>query len=123
LEAAEVQSNEPDARQEIASPPNGREIRPRNDGQHVGRLKEPRLLSGVAPEYPFDARQEHVEGDVLVKIVVDQSGNISDMKAVSGPIVLRQAALDALQSWKYEPPMSDGQPIAVEAMVTIRFRL
>jgi outer membrane biosynthesis protein TonB len=45
------------------------------------------------------------------------------MKAVSGPIVLRQAALDALQSWKYEPPMSDGQPIAVEAMVTIRFRL
>jgi general secretion pathway protein A len=123
LEAAEVQSNEPDARQEIASPPNGRENRPRNDGQHVGRLKEPRLLSGAAPEYPFDARQEHVEGDVLVKIVVDQSGNISDMKAVSGPIVLRQAALDALQSWKYEPPMSDGQPIAVEAMVTIRFRL
>jgi general secretion pathway protein A len=123
LETAEIRSNETDARPGFTSPPNKREIRPRNDGEYGGRLKEPRLLSGAAPEYPFVARQEHVEGDVMVEIVVDQSGNVSDMKAVSGPIVLRQAALDALQSWKYEPPMSDGQPIAVEAMVTIRFRL
>ena len=88
-----------------------------------GQLKEPRLLSGAAPEYPLLARQEHVEGDVVVGIVVDENGDVSDVKAVSGPVSLRQAALSALLRWKYEPPRREGQPVAVQAIVTIRFRL
>ena len=81
------------------------------------------MLSGVAPEYPSVARREHVEGDVIVEIVVDEGGNISDMTAVSGPMVLRRAALSAIDRWKYEPPKLDGQPVSVQATVTLQFRL
>jgi general secretion pathway protein A len=88
-----------------------------------GQLIEPRLLWGAVPEYPSVARREHVEGDVIVAIVVDESGSVSDMKVVSGPMILRQAALNSLDRWKYEPPKLDGQPVSVQAMVTIQFRL
>jgi TonB family protein len=86
-------------------------------------VKEARLLSSVLPEYPLAARQGHVEGDVVVRMVVDKGGNVSDMKVVSGPLILRQAALVALHHWKYEPSTVDGHPIPVQVSVKISFRL
>jgi outer membrane biosynthesis protein TonB len=44
------------------------------------------------------------------------------MDVVSGPVVFRQAALDALSRWKYEPSKLDGQPVSVQMLVTIKFR-
>jgi protein TonB len=72
--------------------------------------------------YPIGARQSGVEGDVVVKTTIDKSGNVVGMKIVSGPMLLRQAALDALHRWKYEPSKLNGQPVAVELQVTIKFR-
>lgn len=88
-----------------------------------GLIKEPRLLTRVLPDYPKVARQTHTEGDVVLEIVVDKSGNVSATKAVSGPSNLRQSALDAVRHWKYEPSLLDGEPTPVQMMVTIRFRL
>jgi protein TonB len=55
--------------------------------------------------------------------VVEKSGNVSDMEIVSGPTMLRQAALDALRNWKYKPFQLAGQPRAVKVQVTIGFHL
>src|ERR1700730_7875161 len=128
LDTAAAFSNESAVCLRVPSSASTRELHPPSDNQHGpfpvgGRLKEPRLLSGVAPEYPSVARREHVEGDVIVEIVVDEGGNISDMTAVSGPMVLRRAALSAIDRWKYEPPKLDGQPVSVQATVTLQFRL
>jgi TonB family protein len=87
------------------------------------QVKQPELLSRVLPQYPPAARQLRVEGDVIVNFVVDESGNVSDMNIVSGPMMLRQAALNALRSWKYKPPQLNGQLKAVKMQVTIRFHL
>jgi periplasmic protein TonB len=86
-----------------------------------GQLKPPRLLSTALPTYPLSAKEAGVEGDIVVDASIDTAGNVSAMKVVSGPPMLRQAALDALRRWKYEPSILDGQPVPVKMTVTIRF--
>lgn len=88
-----------------------------------GRVKEPQLLTRVLPDYPAMARQAHTQGDVVVQITVDKAGNVVAEKALSGPAVLRQAAMDAVRRWKYEPTTLDGQAISVQLLVTLRFQL
>jgi len=112
----------------IASAPNAAALPPPGfkanaPGVVGGRTKEPQLLTRVLPQYPNLARQAHTEGDVAIEIVVDKAGNVGDAKVISGPTVLRQAAIDAVRRWKYEPSLLDGQPTSVEMLVTIRFRL
>jgi len=88
-----------------------------------GRVKQPVLVKDVLPQYPPLARQAHTQGDVAVQIIVDRAGNVVDAKAISGPTVLRQAAVDAVREWKYNPTMLDGQAISVQMLVTLRFQL
>ena len=73
------------------------------------------------PVYPAIARQANVEGNVVVRVVIDKAGNVSDVHAISGPPLLRQAAVDALRQRKYEPSRLNGQPISIEMLVTIQF--
>ena len=87
-----------------------------------GEVKQPRLISSVAPVYPTVAKQMNVQGDVVVRATIDQKGNVAEMQVVSGPAVLRPAALAALHGWKYEPSRLDGQPISAQMLVTIKFR-
>ncbi len=73
--------------------------------------------------YPSVAKNAHVQGDVVVDTQIDKNGNVARMKVTSGPMMLRQAALDAVRKWKYEPSTLDGQPVTVEMLVTVKFRL
>src|ERR1700761_4296250 len=66
-----------------------------------GDVKTAHLISSVPPVYPTLARQQHIEGQVLVDALVDVNGRVSAMKVVSGPVLLHQAAMDALRQWKY----------------------
>ena len=81
------------------------------------------MLTHTLPAYPQLARQARTEGDVILQVIIDKAGNVSDPKVVSGPAVLRQSALDAVRTWKYEPTMLDGLPMSVQMLVTVRFRL
>jgi periplasmic protein TonB len=87
-----------------------------------GQVKEPRLLSSTLPMYPALAKQSNTQGDVVIRATIDKAGHVAHMDVVSGPVVLRQAALDALSRWKYEPSKLDGQPVSVQMLVTIKFR-
>lgn len=97
------------------------EIRPEGPVVIGGKVAEPKLIYRALPVYPVNAKQAGVAGDVVVKTTIDQKGGVVDMHVVSGPLMLRQAALDALHRWKFEPSKLDGQPIAVQMLVTIRF--
>lgn len=88
-----------------------------------GDVKEPQLISSPMPVYPAIGKQSHTQGDVIVKTVIDTNGSVVHMEVISGPIMLRQAALDALRRWKYEPSRLNGEPMQVEMLVTIKFRL
>ena len=88
-----------------------------------GQATLPRALSTVKPDYPVAAKSAHIEGDVTIQAEIDVTGKVIGMKVVSGPALLQNAALSALQQWKYEPAKLDGQPVAGRMVVTLKFRL
>jgi general secretion pathway protein A len=81
----------------------------------------PHLLSHPAPEYPFLARQTHTQGDVAIQLVIDKAGNVASATVITGPPMLRDAALQAVRQWKYQP--LGGQVTQTKEQVTLRFRL
>jgi protein TonB len=88
-----------------------------------GVIVQPKLIFSVPPVYPALAKQAGVEGDVEIQAQIGISGNVTSMKVISGPSLLRGAAMDALRRWRYLPAKLDGKPIAQPYVVTIRFRL
>jgi TonB family protein len=88
-----------------------------------GDVKAAHLISSAPPVYPSLARAQHIEGQVLVDALVDVNGRVSSMRVVSGPVLLHQAAMDALRQWKYQPAVLDGKPVPMHLTVTIQFRL
>jgi TonB family protein len=88
-----------------------------------GDVRAARLLSSTPPVYPTLAKTQHVQGAVRVDALVDAAGKISSMKVVSGPVLLHQAAMDALRQWKYQAATLDGKPVPMHLTVTVQFRL
>jgi TonB family protein len=81
------------------------------------------LLKKVAPIYPPIAFEARVEGTVILKGVIGKEGRILNLRAVGGPPMLQQAAIDAVQQWVYRPYMLNGLPVEVETTITIPFTL
>ena len=88
-----------------------------------GKIVAPRLIRSVAVAYPAIANASHVEGDVQVQTVIGPTGKVESAKAISGPVLLREAAVNAVNQWKYSPATLDGKPISIQYMVTVRFHL
>jgi TonB family protein len=84
---------------------------------------EPKLISSTRPVYPQVAKQSSVEGDVIVAADIDATGKVVGAKATAGPMYLRQAAVDAVRNWKYEPANLNGKPTSAQVSIKIQFRL
>jgi len=102
------------------APPTGKSSAPVRVG---GRVRRPKAIMQVPPEYPVLAKHARIQGQVLIDAVLDEQGNVVDMQIVSGHPLLYQAALDALKQWKYEPTYLNDEPVAVKMTVTITFQL
>jgi TonB family protein len=103
------------------SAPAAPEIHPEGPVVIGGQVAAPRLVYKAMPIYPLNAKEAGVAGDVVIKTTIDQKGSVVDVHVVSGPLMLRQPAVDALRRWKFEPSKLDGQPISVQMLVTIKF--
>jgi TonB family protein len=88
-----------------------------------GKLVSPRLIHSVPVVYPAIANSTHVEGDVEIQAVINKNGKVISAKAISGPALLQRAAVDAVRQWRYSPATLDGQPITMQYIVTVQFRL
>jgi protein TonB len=53
---------------------------------------------------------------------VGRDGSVVNVKALNGPEILGQAAVDALRWWRFEPYRVDGKPVVVETTVAVEFR-
>jgi periplasmic protein TonB len=86
-----------------------------------GDVHQAQLIKSVPPVYPAVAKAQHISGSVQVDALIDSSGNVAELKIVSGPSLLHRAALDAVKQWKYKPAMLDGQPTSMHLVVTVQF--
>jgi protein TonB len=81
------------------------------------------LVHKTAPTYPQIAKQSRVSGTVVIEATISKAGSIENLRVVNGPTMLRQAALDAVKTWRYRPYLLDGQPVEVETTVDVAFTL
>ncbi len=59
------------------------------------------LLHRTAVVYPEAAREQGVEGTVLVQAELDAKGNVTDAQVLAGPEELRRAALSSVLNWHF----------------------
>jgi TonB family protein len=81
------------------------------------------LLKQVSPVYPNAAKRAHVQGTVTVRLTIGKDGHVTAAKAISGPALLRKAAEDCVQQWKFKPFSTLGQPVEAESTIDIFFAL
>jgi protein TonB len=92
---------------------------------HVGNgVSAPRALYSPDPEYSEEARKAKYQGAVVLWLVVGVDGKPRDIQ-IRRPLGmgLDQKAIEAVQSWRFEPAMKDGKPVAVQINVEVNFRL
>jgi len=81
------------------------------------------LVQKTAPVYPQMAREARVSGTVVIQATITKAGTVENLRAVSGPTMLRQSALDAVKTWRYKPYLLDGEPVDVETTVSVTFSM
>jgi len=101
------------------------------NGEGRGRLfsqidldKTPRTVFQVAPDYPYQLKNEGVTGTVTVVFTVDENGNVHDARVVStSDTGFNDAALRAVSRWRFEPGRVQGKRVAFKMSVPIAFSL
>lgn len=88
-----------------------------------GRVKAPQIIYGPQPPYPALARQAKVQGDVTIDAIIDPEGRVVEMRVISGHPLLIEAALDAVRKWRYQPTLLNDEPVSIQLIVTVQFRL
>ncbi len=71
--------------------------------------------------YPEEARKTHAAGTVQVQVLVDETGKVVSAKAIFGPEVLREAAVNAALKAKFKPTLQGGAPVKVSGILTYDF--
>lgn len=90
-----------------------------------GNVQISKLVRQQRPVYPFDAQQEGVEGTVVIQAIISKTGDTLNAKVVNTSIDSRlaQAALDAVNQWKYQPTLLNGEPVEVLTTIEVHFEL
>jgi TonB family protein len=57
----------------------------------------------VKPVYPPEAKKAGIQGIVVLRTTIEKDGRVSRLEVVSGQSILAQAALEAVQQWRYAP--------------------
>ena len=99
-------------------------VRPAPGLLHVSTgVSQGMLLAPIRPVYPVVAKAGGVQGVVIVEAVISRTGTIESLHVVSGPLMLQNAALDAIREARYRPYRLNGEPTEVETTITVNFRL
>ena len=88
-----------------------------------GKVQQALLIRQQTPLYPPLAVQAHIEGNVVLRAIIDKEGKVSELQVISGPPLLVKAALDAVRQWRYKPTTLNGYPVEVETTITVTFTL
>jgi protein TonB len=88
-----------------------------------GQLLASKVVRRIDPVYPALARQARISGEVILQVLIDEEGSVSDIKVLAGHPLLREAAARAVLQWRYSPTLLNGEPVPVAGTVTVVFRL
>jgi protein TonB len=81
------------------------------------------LIAPIRPIYPAIARAAGVSGKVIVEAVISKNGTIESLHVVSGPEMLKSAAIDAIRAARYQPFRLNGEPVEIQTTITVNFTM
>ncbi len=82
-----------------------------------------RIIEKTVPAYPPIAKVTGLQGKVILQATISKSGTIENLRVMSGPAMLQQAAMDAVKTWRYRPYLLNGEPVEVETTVNVVFTM
>jgi TonB family protein len=89
----------------------------------LGHLEPCRLIHSVQPVYPQEAKEQHLEGNVELRVVVGTDGTVESVRVISGLPLLASAAMDAARGFRYTPAFLNGRSIETIQTVDMSFKL
>ena len=81
------------------------------------------LAHPVDPNYPLLAREMKVQGAVVLDALIGRDGTIQNLKIVSGPTILANAAMEAVRQWRFKPYFQEGEAVETAARITVNFTI
>jgi protein TonB len=88
-----------------------------------GQVENAKLIFQPKPEYPPLAKMARIQGTVRLEAIISENGTIQDLKTISGHPLLVHAALEAVQRWRYQPTLLNGDPVQVVTEIDVNFTL
>ena len=85
-------------------------------------ITAPRLLEAATPGYTDEAKKKKIEGEVIVTVVVNEKGDVTEPKIKKGlGAGLDESSIEAAKYFKYKPGTKDENPVAVRLDITFNF--
>ena len=88
-----------------------------------GGVQTGRILRMPKPTYPTIAYAAHAEGQVEVRVIINEEGRVIAAAAVSGHPLLQSACVSAARDAEFAPTLIDGKPVKVTGVIKYEFRL
>jgi protein TonB len=82
------------------------------------------IVKLVKPEYPADAKAAGLEGTVVIRYVVSEQGDVTEVRAMKGPPELHAVCVAAVKAMRFKPALdADGKPVMVVRYMKFPFKL
>ena len=88
-----------------------------------GQVESAKLIFKPQPEYPPLAKMARIQGTVRLEAIISKDGTIQDLKVIQGHPLLVKAALEAVQRWRYQPTLLNGDPVEVVTEIDVNYTL
>ncbi len=88
-----------------------------------GDIRPPTKIKHVAPIYPPIAQLNRVQGIVILEAVINEAGEVSQLRVLRSAQLLDEAAMNAVRQWRFTPTLLNGQPVPIVMTVTVSFQL
>jgi TonB family protein len=107
------------SREEDVATPSGGPV------SRVGKgISPPKAVHSPDPEYPESARELRFQGVVVLSCIVTKEGEASDLEIVRpAGLGLDEKAVETVRTWRFNPAMKNGDPVAVKISIEVAFHL
>ena len=76
------------------------------------------------PNYPAQASEKLIRGEVILEILVHKDGSTEVLRVLKSlPFGCVDAAIEAAERWRFKPALKEGHPVDATGIITVEFDL
>lgn len=83
----------------------------------------PQPIETTRPIYPPIAQRKGIEGSIMLQVLVEPDGRVTDIFVLKSIPELDAAAVAAVKEWRFRPAMAKGTPVRCWVTMPVRFKL